>query len=579
MVDTAEISAAEPDLVPDALNNKPKRTRPEGNDTRITGNRAFAVWGIVGYLLTTTTLLLASRRASDGHLVYLIDDPAIHFSIARTLAESGTWGVVPGQFQSASSSPLWTATLALIWRVLSEKTIWAPIVINVLASIFIIVLIGKNQDVLRPSRQRPMDGFAAVGAVVAMLFLPALTLLGMEHVVHTALVLSIIVVCKKSWNRRRAWPGPLLLVLLGVGSLVRFETAFVAWGLAIAVVACADHLAIGTRMKRSGLILAASGVPIAAFAALNRRAGQGWLPNSVLAKGQGISKSSETGISVTGIASQMTKDPLLAVLFLACLAIVIIGWRKHATVAFALAFSVASFLHFTFAQVGWFDRYQAYLVAYGLFVLLLVGSEARLGDLLAENQARSFRAALIAVLLLTLCVTKITLTTEVPRGVADTYQQRFQAGQFLERYYRDEPIATGELGYISFFHRGPITDFYGLGDFEVLQMRRRYGQKPPAAAWAHLAAKRGFDVAAVYPLTIFLDTPNDWILVGTWTMPRAPFTAFDNTFQFWATTPEAVAPLAQHLRSFAPSLPRGVQTNIDPFAQQRADLMLTRSGS
>src|SRR5437773_11285307 len=70
--------------------------------------RRFLIWGVSGTLTTFVVVLAVSLVRTHGHLAYAIDDGGIHLSIARNLGLHGTWGVVPHQFQSASSSPLWT---------------------------------------------------------------------------------------------------------------------------------------------------------------------------------------------------------------------------------------------------------------------------------------------------------------------------------------------------------------------------------------------------------------------------------------------------------------------------------------
>lgn len=540
--------------------------------------RSFFVWGVGGYVVTTAVLLLASLRVSHWKLVYLIDDPAIHLSMARTLAESGTWGVVPGHFQSASSSPLWTVALAVAWRIWPSGAMWAPIVFNVAASVVVIWLIGANQDVLRPNREHPLDGLAVVALVVAVLFLPALTLLGMEHVLHMALTLAIVYAFARRAEEPKSWPGWLLVALIAAASLVRFETAFIAIGLAVATFVGPARVHWRVRVVRAGTLLAASAVPIVAFAGVNRLAGQGWLPNSVLAKGQVVGNGADSSLDALNIFNRLTTDPLLAFLFVVSCVVVVAGWRRTKVAVTAIAFAVTCMLHVVFAQIGWFERYQAYLVAFGLAVLLQLGTELQIRDRWASGMARSYRVGLATLLLLTLCATKISLTVEVPNGVADTYQQRYQAARFLQRYYDGKPIATGELGYISLLHRGPITDLLGLGDYQVLELRRSYGQNVPPAVWSQLAKQRGFDVVAVYPYTLFFNTPKDWILVGTLKMSHHIVTAYENQFQFWATTPEAVAPLERQLRAFEPSLPAGVELQINPFANLRAS-RLAKQGS
>jgi hypothetical protein len=219
-------------------------------------------------------------------------------------------------------------------------------------------------------------------------------------------------------------------------------------------------------------------------------------------------------------------------------------------------------LHVVLARIGWYERYQAYLVVLAVYAALQLVPEA-----LAALRARP-RASLgaIAVLaLLPFCGTKLFLTIDSGLAVSDTYRQRYQAGRFLAEYYAGEPVATGELGYVSLLHEGPITDVLGLGDHEVLQERLATG-RPSAEYWAQLMADRGVEVVAVYPSTIGAETPEGWLLAGRWTLPRRTVTAFEPDFQFWATSPEALLELQDHLRRFAPELPAGVEVEINEDA-------------
>jgi hypothetical protein len=63
-----------------------------------------------------------------------------------------------------------------------------------------------------------------------------------------------------------------------------------------------------------------------------------------------------------------------------------------------------------------------------------------------------------------------------------------------------------------------------------------------------------------------MNVPPTWILAGTWTLPRRPVTAFEQSFQFWATTPDEVVPLQRRLRQFEAELPDGVTVQINELA-------------
>jgi hypothetical protein len=96
-------------------------------------SQAFLRWGLGAYGLITVVLLVAALRTSDGTMVYALDDPAIHLSVAQNLVDHGTWGVTPGHFQSASSSPLWTLLVAAFVGVAPFAADWAALVLNVAA--------------------------------------------------------------------------------------------------------------------------------------------------------------------------------------------------------------------------------------------------------------------------------------------------------------------------------------------------------------------------------------------------------------------------------------------------------------
>src|SRR4030095_12715183 len=79
---------------------------------RVVADREFERWGIGAYLVAVGVLVAGILVRLGGTLVYTLDDAALHLSIAQKLVAHGTWGVVPGSFESASSSPLWTLLVA-----------------------------------------------------------------------------------------------------------------------------------------------------------------------------------------------------------------------------------------------------------------------------------------------------------------------------------------------------------------------------------------------------------------------------------------------------------------------------------
>jgi hypothetical protein len=514
---------------------------------------AFVRWGVGSYLGVVAVVVTVILVRLRGDLAYVLDDAAIHLSVADHLVRDGTWGVTAGSFESASSSPLWTLLMTV--GVLGGPAVrdWTPLVLNVLAGLGVIVVLGRNQAVLRPDRRRPLDAVATAVLVVVVLFLPGLAVVGMEHTLHVLLVLAaVVLVHRRAEGRPDGLPGWAPLAVVALASLARFETAFVALGLAVGLV-LAERSAAG--LRRAAELLAASAVPITAFGVLNRAMGGGWLPNSIVAKGQGAGATNQRdGIGPIDIVNRLTQDPILAALFVVGVAYVALMWGREAPNRLpAVTLVVATAAHAAFADVGWYDRYQAYLIAVGVYLLLGV---------LAELPPEVRRRALVVAVGLAVVfgLTKLNGIVKAPRAADDMYRHQYQAARFLDRYYDDASIATDQLGYISLLHDGPLTDLGGLGDYEVL----REGAAD-ADLWADLAERREFRVVALFSSSA-LRVPGDWVLAGHLQIDGKTTTSVTNRLQLYATSADELEPLQDRLAEFEPDLPARVHLEINENA-------------
>jgi hypothetical protein len=540
-----------------AITAVPRTELPKtGDEPARSASGSFFRWGLASYLVSVAAVVVATVWWLDGHLAYVLDDAAIHLSMADRLAHHGTWGVVPGQFESASSSPLWTALVALGVLVAGPAAEWVPLVLNVAAGVAAVWILAAGQAVIRPGRRRPIDAVATVILVTLVLFLPGLAVVGMEHTLHVTLVLAMVLGVHRWAVGRPGWPPAVTYAVVALASLTRFETAFVAAGLAVALI-LVDRRA---HLRRAVGVLAASGVPIVAFGIVNKALGGGWLPNSILAKGQGTGQSQQDGLGPVDIANRVTHDPLLALLVGVAVVYLLVRGRRAVVAVPAVALIVAAVLHAVLADVGWYDRYQAYLIAVGAYMVL---------GILAEVPAELRTRAVVAVCLLGVLfgATKASLLVQAPLAADDMYRQQYQAGRFLDRYYDGQPVATDQLGYISYLHDGPLTDFAGLGDYAVLRAR---ADVPYRELWPELAAERGFRVVVLYDLAAAFNAPRDWIMAGEWQIDGEPMSGVSRKLQFFATVPEEIEPLQDHLRDFEDDLPDRTQLRINENAGLQA---------
>src|SRR5262249_17238560 len=134
--------------------------------------RRFAIWGTIATFAITFVTVLVSLARTHGHLAYAIDDGGIHLSVARNLGLHGTWAAVPNEFQSASTSALWTVLLAPFARVLPRSAFeYMPLVLGSIAAACYLVILGREQTVLGTRRRSIVQMAAVVALSAGVLFL------------------------------------------------------------------------------------------------------------------------------------------------------------------------------------------------------------------------------------------------------------------------------------------------------------------------------------------------------------------------------------------------------------------------
>ena len=197
-----------------------------------TDSGTYLSYGIVGLVLVLVTvpLLYASLGNSGGTLVYALDDPYIHMSMARTFASHGVWGITPERFTSSTSSPGWVLLLAGLYAVAGADDI-VPLALNILAALAALILTVR---VLMRGGTFPAIP-AAVTAVALFLLvpLPPLIMTGQEHILHCWLAL-LYAHLAAGWLARHEQHQPTLrrqivalTVLAAVLPMVRYESLFI----------------------------------------------------------------------------------------------------------------------------------------------------------------------------------------------------------------------------------------------------------------------------------------------------------------------------------------------------------------
>jgi len=493
---------------------------------------------------------------NHGHFEYILDDAYIHLSMARNLLSSGTYGVVAGSYESASSSPAWTLLLAFVGSLFPLALVILPLLFNVFASAALLWVFWSGQDLVRPERGGPIVVLALAALLPLFLLLPSLSLAGMEAVLQALLALLILRTLLKVVAGdvdRATVVGFLSLVAISV--LVRLEDLFLATGCGLAILLFGRGRLgqVVDRLRLAGGVAVAAALPAAGIAIVNLGFGQSWLPNSVISKSALFERSGLPLVPLGEVWYRLQGDPLLCLLLVVSFVYLVrcaIFNRAAATLPVAVAYAVTALLHLALATVGWYDRYQEYLVVMGTWLLFRYASE------LAPERRKVAAAAVVLLLLVAGSPRKAILTIFTPTASNNIYLQQHQMGVFLGRYYDRRAAVINDLGEVSHRHRGPLLDMFGLGSYQVLQARRAH--RFDAAFVDSRTRAMGAPVAVIYSDYWKPQVPSTWKLVGSWTVSHAPGNLGGARVDFWATSAGATGELRSDLEAYGRELPEGV---------------------
>jgi hypothetical protein len=254
------------------------------------------------------------------------------------------------------------------------------------------------------------------------------------------------------------------------------------------------------------------------------------------------------------------------------------------------AFLIAAALHLALASVGWFYRYEAYLVGTGWVLLLAAlapGGEvesraradareskvARGGGRAAPQNSRESplhaagacacwltgagRLALVCAALLVLVGwERVAAVHQTADAMAEIYSQQYQMARFVREYYPHAGVAFNDVGAVSYYSPGThVVDLMGLA-YHPIALARARGLVTKEML-GQVAAEQGASVAVVFPSWFRTGLPPHWQLVGTWKTVGAYLVVGADEVGFFALTQKPDL-LRQQLQQFAPSLPERV---------------------
>jgi hypothetical protein len=516
--------------------------------------------------ITLVALAAASVRLNRGQFVYTLDDPYIHMAIAKNLATQGVWGVTPHEFSPAGSSALWPVLLAGIYTLSSSYEV-GPFLLNVAAAV---LSLSVAHVIMR--RFGPASATLQTLGLLAVLFvmpLPAMVFAGMEHTAHAAATLALLLLGATEVGKRspQSMRGIVALAAAGMATVgLRYEGLF-----AVAVIGI---LLVLRRRPLSALaFVIVSAIPVLVLGAFSVHQGNSWLPNPLLLKAARPSiamfESSWSKFAEASLTTLRDRPPVFSLFVLAT---VLLVWQAHRTrqvwhplVVMPAMFVMITALHMQFIAHTWFFRYEAYLVASGIIVVLAACQG--LGGLVSFCLVPPRLPKLVgaAVLCLLLCLPLVArayrAASETTTATRNIYEQQYQMGLFLRDHYPGVRIAANDIGAIAFLADIKLLDLVGLASREVMlaQQNRTFGQ-----AWIDdLGQRKHTQLAIIYDTWFKGQVPTRWTKVGEWEISNNVVCG-DTTVSFYAVDPSEREHLVSSLTSFASRLPNSVVTRLDP---------------
>lgn len=507
---------------------------------------AIAVLTVIVAIILDKSLI-----RTGGHLIYALDDPYIHMAMAKNFARYGVWGVTRYEFTSSTSAPLWTFLLAITYFIFHVNDL-APFLLAFSSAVLLLVF------AFWMCRQEHLGKLATTLLLVGLVLstpLATLVFVGLEHALHLLFTLLVAYLASRVLSRD-ASPimSALLVALLPFLILSRYEGLFLAGAII--------SLLLVRRMWTMGAVfLGLAVLPVWAYGAISVANGWNWLPNSILVK-SALPPNPQAFFA--NMWTQLVTVPALGGLLVLAVILFLLNSRGRVWTSSNLMlvlFFLTSLFHLAFARVGWFYRYEAYLIGLGWTACALT-----LFDLLPRlKNADLLRQVSVAFILLlavggasfTLAARALVAMRSIPQASQNIYEQQYQAARFVFRYYSGATIIANDIGAISYFADVRIIDVVGLATRYTAERQMAHIALDGDELAAY-ASSQGVQIAFLYDSLYTANgknhLPGQWNRISRWTIQNN-IAAGDPTVSIYAVDETGIEQLRAHLQEFSTILP------------------------
>jgi hypothetical protein len=254
-------------------------------------------------LIAITALLIPIARIETNILqhtretiTYPHDNAFLNMTVAQNLAFHNVWGISKYSYQSASSSPLYTILLAVIYFIVGAN-LAIPLIINLLAAIFLLIVVQ------RWLMRRDMPATGQLLILLLLIFLtplPPIIISGTEQTMQLLLSFLFIRTFLEATAATRPAinPNSSLPTTTATGSpLPRWVFLYAAgmvltgYECSLIAVAAIGFLCERRQWKEAAKLAAAAFLPLLLFGILSIIKGGYFLPNPLLDSSAILSRS------------------------------------------------------------------------------------------------------------------------------------------------------------------------------------------------------------------------------------------------------------------------------------------------
>lgn len=499
-------------------------------------------------LLAYLALQVLAWLGAGGVFEYPLDDVYIHLAMAEGIAAGG-YGINPGEYASAASSPLYPFLLAPFAEAPLQRfypLLWNLAGLMAAAWLWGLGLSRAGYDA--PERQRIGLFLALLGPLALNFYGLAFT--GMEHILHLTASLAVTVGLLRIASGGGI--GALLVLGMVLAPALRLE------GLALSLSAAAVIMALGR--VRTGLALGLLAVlPVAGFAWFLTTLGLDPMPNSVAAK-LALPARPDPGMFDelrANVRYNLGLVPGQILLGMAVLMLLVAarqeGRLRSGPRLVALALAASGLAHLVFGLVGWLNRYEPYVLAsLALGLAALAAGRPRPGAVWQLPGIGA--AALIFGLALgaSYAVSAYQAGRWAPRGI---HLQQAQMARFVGDF-APGPVAVNDIGRVAWRNEALVLDLWGLASAEARRARFARAEQHWAA---RMVAERGVGIVMVYADWFRDRVGPDWRELGVLVIPEEKGVLGGWSVTFYTTGPDRIANLHAKLREFARTLPAGAE--------------------